>query len=333
MSSHQRRDGIAYFILRVYGLYKCFGIIVSIGGRSKNCKGFQEICMKPSFAIIGCGKVGTALATFLPQAGYRSAGMASKSLVSAKHAADIAGTGMFSEINWDISRNADIVFITTPDSVIAETCRQIAINGGFTDRSIVLHCSGSLSSRILAPARDSGAAVGSMHPLQSFASKQFPQNPFSRIIISVEGDPRAVSVARSISDDLGAVFTEIKTEAKTLYHASAVVASNYLVTLMDLAFKLISEAGVSEKDAFNIFKPLVEGTLSNIEKVGIPSALTGPIERGDSETIINHITEIQAKRPELLSLYKQLGIHTIGLARVKGTLSASAARQLEDTLR
>ncbi|MDD2389164.1 MAG: DUF2520 domain-containing protein [Desulfobacterales bacterium] len=286
--------------------------------------------MKPSFAIIGCGKVGTTLANFLTQAGYKSAGMASKTLASARNAADLAGIGKFSKINWDISRSADIIFITTPDSVIVEACLQIADNGGFSEQSIVFHCSGLLSSRILSPARRCGAAIGSMHPLQSFASKQITQNPFKDIIISAEGDPEAVSAARIISTDLGAQFMEIKTEAKTLYHASAVVVSNYLVTLLDLAFKLIKDAGVPDKEAFKLFKPLIEGTLSNIENVGIPQALTGPIERGDAETIVTHMDEIQSKKPELLSLYRQLGIHTIDIATAKGSLSHAAVQKLEE---
>jgi len=289
--------------------------------------------MKPSFAIIGCGKVGTALANFLTQAGYRSAGMASKTLASARNAADIAGTAKFSEINWDISRPADIIFITTPDSVIAEACLQIANHGGFSEQSIVFHCSGSLSSRILSPAQQCGAAIGSIHPLQSFASKQISKNPFKDIIISAEGDPKAVSAARTISMDLGGQFMEIKTEAKTLYHASAVVVSNYLVTLLDLAFKLIKDAGVPADQAFKLLKPLIDGTLSNIETVGIPQALTGPIERGDAETIVTHMDEIQSKKPELLPLYRQLGIHTIGIATAKGSLSPTAVEKLKEAFR
>jgi predicted short-subunit dehydrogenase-like oxidoreductase (DUF2520 family) len=288
--------------------------------------------MKPSFAIVGCGKVGTALAKFLTAAGYRTTGLASKSLSSAKRAAEMIGTSHFSRVNWEVTKSADIVFITTPDGVISEVCKEIAENRGLREKSIVLHCSGSLPSTVLSAAKKRGAFIGSMHPLQSFVSVEIGGNPFQDIIISVEGEPETIHAARQITSDLGATCVEIKTEAKTLYHASAVVASNYLVTLLDLAFRLIEPAGVSKSEAFKLLKPLIDGTLSNIEKVGIPEALTGPIERGDVETLERHMAEIGLKVPQVMPLYKTLSLCTIQIAREKGTLSDSRAQMLKTVL-
>ena len=110
------------------------------------------------------------------------------------------------------------------------------------------------------------------------------------------------------------------------------MASNYLVTLLELAFRLIHTAGIAGKDAFRVLKPLIDGTLANIENVGIPAALTGPIVRGDVETVAEHVKEIGSKNPELLALYKTLGLHTITIAKAKGTLSESAAEQLQKIL-
>ena len=240
--------------------------------------------MKPSFAIVGCGKVGTALAIFLTRAGYRSAGFASKRLSSAKHVADMVLSDHFSDVPWDITRDADVVFITTPDSDIEDTCNSISRNTGFADNAVVMHCSGALASSVLSGAKTCGAWIGSMHPLQSFASADHKTNPFQGIIVSLEGESSAVNIAKTIAEDLGGTVVTLLTEAKTLYHASAVVASNYLVTLLDLAIRLIQEAGVQRQDAFNLLKPLIEGTLSNIGNVGVQKALTGPIARGDIKT-------------------------------------------------
>ena len=110
------------------------------------------------------------------------------------------------------------------------------------------------------------------------------------------------------------------------------MASNYLVTLLDLAFRLINTAGIAGKDAFKVLKPLIDGTLANIEEVGIPTALTGPIVRGDVETVAKHIKEIGSKNPELLALYKSLGFHTLAIAKAKGTISESVAEQLKKIL-
>jgi len=274
-------------------------------------KTFKENKMKPSFAIVGCGKVGTALAIFLTRAGYRSAGFASKSLSSAKHVADMVLSDHFSDVLWDVTRHADVVFITTPDSAIKDTCNTISQNTGFADNAVV------------------SAWIGSMHPLQSFASADHKTNPFQGIIVSLEGEGPAVNTAKTIAADLGGTVVTLLTEAKTLYHASAVVASNYLVTLLDLAIRLIEEAGINRQDAFNLLKPLIEGTLSNIGNVGIQKALTGPIARGDIKTVEKHIKEIGFKRPELLALYKMLAFYTIDIAAAGDSISESSIKELK----
>jgi predicted short-subunit dehydrogenase-like oxidoreductase (DUF2520 family) len=285
--------------------------------------------MKPSFAIVGCGKVGTALGIFLTRAGYPSAGFASKSISSARHVADIVHSDHFSDVPWDITRHADVVFITTPDSAIKDTCNTISQNTGFADNAFVMHCSGALASSVLSSAKTCGAWIGSMHPLQSFAAAGQKTNPFQGISVSLEGEGPAVNIAKTIVTDLGGTVVTILTEAKTLYHASAVVASNYLVTLLDLAIRLIEEAGINRKDAFNLLKPLIEGTLSNIGKVGVQKALTGPIARGDIKTVEKHIEEIGFKRPELLSLYKMLAFYTIDIAAAGDSISESSIKELK----
>jgi predicted short-subunit dehydrogenase-like oxidoreductase (DUF2520 family) len=168
-----------------------------------------------------------------------------------------------------------------------------------------------------------------MHPLQSFASVDHKTNPFQGIIVSVEGEGPAVDTAKTIAADLGGTVVTLLTAAKTLYHASAVVASNYLVTLLDLAVRLIEEAGVNRQDAFNLLKPLIEGTLSNIGKVGIKKALTGPIARGDIKTVQKHIEEIEIKKPELLPLYKMLAFYTIDIAGAGGVISELSIKELK----
>ena len=291
--------------------------------------------MKPSFAIIGCGKVGRAFGKYLAQAGYPPVGFASRSMTSARRAAEIAGApDRCFEKTWAAAKVADIVFITTPDDVIRETCRIISENKGFHKNSVVLHCSGALASTELASVKScnalSGAMIGSMHPLQSFASEKTGKtgNPFDSIMMAVEGEPATVKKAREIAKDLGAQPFTITTNGKILYHAAAVVASNYLVTLMDLAIKLLSASGVSESEAFEILNPLIRGTLSNIETTGIPNALTGPIARGDVGIVEKHVLAIRALSGEMANYYTENGIKTIKIALAKGTLSEDAAKML-----
>lgn len=289
--------------------------------------------VKPSFAIVGCGKVGTALGIFLTAAGYKAVGVTGRTLSSAKQAADSIQSNRFSDVPWEITSQADIVFITTPDSAIKDNCDRIAINKGFAKDAVVLHCSGALPSTLLSAAKTCGAHTGSLHPLQSFAAADYSSNPFEGIIVAIEGENNAVDMCQQITADLGATGVTILTKAKTLYHASAVTTSNYLVTLIGLALDLIGAAGIKAPDAFQVLKPLIEGTLANIENVGIPQALTGPIVRGDVETVAGHLKEIESKTPELLDLYKVLGFHTISVATSKGSISEDTAEQLKNLLK
>ncbi|MEE8399651.1 MAG: Rossmann-like and DUF2520 domain-containing protein [Desulfobacterales bacterium] len=289
--------------------------------------------MKPTIAIVGCGKVGTTLAIWLSRAGYAITGLASNGPVSAKNAAALTATDHYGQTNWEMTLEADIVFITTPDGIISDVCDAISQRKGFKKDAVILHCSGAHASTILSSAKDCGAMIGSMHPLQSIASIKSESNPFEGIIVSVEGEDRAVETARQIATDLGATSYTIRTEAKMLYHAAAVVASNYLVALLGLSFKLIGKAGIPDTDAYSVLQPLIGGTLGNIEKVGIPAALTGPISRGDVDTVAQHIEAMKAQTPELLSLYRTLGTATIDIARAAGTLSEEGAGKLRDVLK
>ena len=289
--------------------------------------------MSKTFAIIGCGRVGTTLARQLTAAGWEPAGFASRSRQSAEKAAAIAGRP--EKVYDDIvaaAEAAGLVFLTPPDHAIAPTCQTIADGRGFQKDAVVLHCSGALSSDILKSAGDCGASVGSMHPLQSFAAVG-EENPFVGIKAAVEGDPAALALAREVAGALGADPISIKTEGKTLYHAAAVVASNYLVTLMRLSFDLLEAAGVETSEAFDVLKPLINGTLTNIDGVGIPDALTGPIARGDVETVANHLTAIRELSAEAADLYARLGLATIELATAKGGITQQAADELRELLR
>lgn len=282
------------------------------------------------YVIVGCGRLGTALARYLADAGYRPAGFSSRSLASAKRAAAASGSDVpVSLLPWEVTPVADIVLITTPDGAIRETAEKIAEYQGVGKNTVVLHCSGAHASTELEALKKCGAKVGSLHPLQSFTAEDIEENRFAGIMTAVEGEPEAVKTARHMAESLGASPFEIQTDKKMLYHASAVVASNYLVTLMNLALQLIMASGVPASKAFAILKPLVQGTLSNIEKSGVPRALTGPIARGDVETVRDHVAEIGRKAPTRLELYRLMGMHTIEIAEARGDLSEKAAEELK----
>ncbi len=288
--------------------------------------------IKPRVAIVGCGTVGTAIGKLLRDVDYRISGVATSNLETARRAAGVTGSERFSSFPWEVTRGADVVFITTPDDLIESTCMSISEHRGFDKNVVVIHCSGALSSDILSSARDCGAEVANLHPLQSFASVDQAVSLLPGSFCTIEGDSSALPIVRQMVEDIGGILLEITAEKKMLYHAAAVAASNYLVTLIHLALELNEAAGLATDTSFNALLPLIRGTLSNIGEKGIPAALTGPIARGDVATVSAHLKAIEKDAPELLQLYRCLGLYTVGLARAKKTIGREAADKLASLL-
>ena len=198
----------------------------------------------------------------------------------------------------------------------------------------VFHLSGALSSEILSSAlcsdpENSKINIGSIHPLQSFTLYEEDQkSPFYGINISVEGTDGAVKIGEQIVDALNANFFTIPTDAKMLYHAAAVVASNCLVTLEDFAIKLLQKADLSEIKAYEILEPLIVGTLNNIQNKGTVQALTGPVVRGDSDIVSNHIKAIEKDMPDFSPLYNIMGKYTLEIAKKRNEISSDQIDKL-----
>lgn len=289
--------------------------------------------MTERFAIIGCGRAGRAFAQNLAAAGYAPAGFASRSIASARHAAALTDfQGAASTRPGDVVKDADIILLSTPDAVIRQTAEELAGQGGMKKGVVVLHCSGALSSTELAALKEAGAKTGSIHPLQSFAAEGSGKNPFDGIMMGIEGDREAVETAWRMAQNLGAVPFGIETSGKMIYHASAVVASNYLVTLMKSAMDLLGASGVPAGERFKILKPLVTGTLGNIEKAGAVDALTGPVVRGDAPIVRAHVDAMEKAAPEILPLYKLCGRYTVEIASERGSISDEIRQELMSVL-
>lgn len=278
-------------------------------------------------AIVGAGNVGTTLAVLFQKAGHTVTGIASRSRESAARAGERAGVP-FGTNPTEFTRNSDIVFITTPDRLIADVCRQIASAGGFTPGTVVAHTSGAHSSEILKSAEEAGAAPVSFHPLQTFANPEAGIKNLPGSFITVEGSERALPKARELVESLNCRLLEIPTDGKPLYHAAACIACNYLTTLLDSGLAVMEAAGISREDGLSALFPLIEGTLKNIIRVGTTQALTGPIARGDASTVAAHLSSMEKKLPSVIPLYKTLGQVTVNLAVDKGTLGQKEREEL-----
>lgn len=290
----------------------------------------MNINKKPQqFCIIGCGRLGISLAAFLSKQGFHPLAFSSKSLESAQKAVEFTGCGKVYENPVDAVKTCDLIFITTPDTLIEPVCEKIADKDGFTSKTTVYHLSGALSSDILKSAKKKGASTGSIHPLQAFPPYERDQESlFKGISMSIEGDAKAVELGKEIVNALKANSFTIPTKAKTLYHASAVVASNYLVTLEHFAIELLKKADLSEENAYEILEPLINGTLNNIRARGSVNALTGPVARGDDEIVSRHLADIDEKMPQFSHLYRLLGKHTLDIAASRDEIGKGAIKKL-----
>jgi len=275
--------------------------------------------------FIGAGTVGSALALRLEEKGYRVVAVSSRSLASTqKLAGQIPGCQVY-DASQGVADNASLVFITTPDDAIARVASEVKWH---PDQSVV-HCSGADSTLILKPARSFGARVGAFHPLQTFASVRQAIENIPGSTFAVEAEEPLRSTLKEITRALDGDFIELKAADKTIYHASAVIACNYLVTLIKLSTDLWQTFGVPRPQAIKALMPLIRGTLNNIEGVGIPDCLTGPIARGDNGTIEKHLAALKKVSPELLSVYCELGQKTIPIALAKGKIDEHQAQKMQ----
>ena len=284
---------------------------------------------KQAIAIIGAGKVGSALALLLNKQGYDIVGIAIGKNPADKRLADDLRVAVTRRPE-EITVKADVVFITTPDRLIVPVTEEIRTKGGFREGHIVLHTSGSQPAEDLRAAGEAGAFVASMHPLQSFANVNMAIENLPGSYYALEGDESALQTAERIVADLNGRCFAIDGRDKPLYHAAACIASNYLVSLIHLATGFYQRFGLSRQEAFKALLPLINGTINNLAQLTPAEALTGPIARGDSETVARHLAALAELGETERELYRVMARYTIMVALEKGSINREQASILED---
>ncbi len=279
--------------------------------------------------FIGAGTVGTALALRLSDRGYGVVAVYSRSPASAKKLAQAIRDCRAVSSTKAVADAAELVFITTPDGAIGTVASETKWHPGQS----VVHCSGADSVAVLEPARKSGAQTGAFHPLQTFASVQQAINNIPGSTFAIEAEEPLRSTLKEMATALDGTWIELKASDKVLYHAAAVMACNYLVTLVKLATDLWQTFNIPTNQAAKTLMPLLQGTLNNINNVGIPQCLTGPIARGDTGTIKKHLDALQKTAPAVLSTYRELGRQTIPVALAKGKINRQQADVLQALLK
>jgi predicted short-subunit dehydrogenase-like oxidoreductase (DUF2520 family) len=308
----------------------------------------------PIVAIVGAGRVGCALGRRLHEKGWRIGPVVTRSLRTARAARRRIGGGVPQAGLTEAVLAADVVLISTPDRAIAETAEALArivpgplsrgqggyrsaiarqtrgakMTGGKLWRGkIVLHTSGALGSDVLGPLARRGAAIGSLHPLQTFSGRGVPS--LAGATCAIEGSAPAMRAARRICRQLGAVPVVIPQRRKSAYHAAAALAAGHILAVAEATVRILMASGFSRKRAVLALLPLTRQTLANYERTGARPAWTGPLNRGDFGVIERHLEALRRFPREYREAYDALS--RLGV-KVLANGSSAKKRQLERTL-
>lgn len=260
--------------------------------------------------IIGAGKVGTTLGKYLSIHGKNVTGFYSRTHESADEAATFAETETYSSL-CKLVEESDVIFITTPDGVIHQVWGDL-LHQDISNR-IICHFSGSLSSHVFSGREEAGASGISMHPMYAFSDKFHSYEQFHTAYLTLEGDPEAVAVMKPMWEAIGHHVLTLKAEDKIKYHAAAAMASNEMLGLMQASLDILSECGFSEKDSMALLTPLVQGNIASMLEKGCVNALTGPVERGDTQTVRKHLQALEGSKAG--KIYQSLGSTMVELAK------------------
>lgn len=278
--------------------------------------------------FIGAGKVGTAFGMYLKQKGFEIAGYFSRNEQSGTRSAAMTDSEYYSDLS-QLIENIDIILITVTDDQIESVCQQLCQTTPLKQGQFLIHMSGALPSTILNQAKAFGCYIYSLHPLLAFADIEKSVTDLSDAHFCLEGDEEKIYVVEEILQGCGNKYFKLKPEQKPLYHASACMLSNYLVTLVHNGLKIMENIHIHDTVAFEAMLPLINCTIQNILRLGTEKALTGPISRGDIHTLAKQLDAISTSSPEQLALYANLSEETLKLSMLTNTKTPSDIDKLK----
>lgn len=277
--------------------------------------------------ILGAGPVARAIARTLREARHGPLRLWARRNESASEAELETGVPATAERWPDAMRSADTLLFAVRDDAIGQLAVELQCAGMLDQSKTLLHCAGSLAAEdafggISVPIR----GFGLCHPLRAIPSAM--SGDFRETTFAVQGDVEGLAAAKSLVQTLGASSIELEGGQMPAYHAAAAVASNYVVALMDLARDVLVQAGVGGADAERAFASLAMGAIANVSKRGLPQALTGPIRRGDADTVRGHLSALSAGPQENLEAYRVLGRRCLALATECGDAEVGKLREI-----
>ncbi len=289
--------------------------------------GVRKTRSLPTLAVIGAGRAGNTLALSAYRAGYTIRAIYTRSPERGQAIRTETGAAILPDIR-SLARSADLILIAVPDDTIAEIDSTGA--GDWQAGSGVVHHSGLYGTDVLQHAAKAGAFTGTMHPLQALTDAETVIRSLPGTYFGVSGHPDLLPILYDLIVALDGRPLPIPDAAKALYHAAAVYASNYMVTCFAQAVDIFTDLGISSEQAVQALLPLTQGAITNLASPGLPSALTGPISRGDLGTIRAHQRHLAGQSQDALDLYNRLGHATVSIAAAQNKLSDQTLKAMSE---
>jgi predicted short-subunit dehydrogenase-like oxidoreductase (DUF2520 family) len=261
--------------------------------------------MATTLAIVGAGRVGTALGRGLREAGWRITAVVTRSRGTARQAVRAIGGGRGYGILTRLVLEARVILICAPDAALPQVAAQLAEMGSEEwAGKIALHTSGALDRRVLGPIEEQGAATGSLHPMCNFGRRTAPS--LSGILFAVEGVPAAVRAARRMARDLGGFPLQLEGGKKPAYHAAEIFAKRHVLTLLEAAARILADLGFSRRQATKALLVLARQVLQAQESYGVREARSGALDPGGFQALAEHMRALREYPPEYANAYVAL---------------------------
>jgi predicted short-subunit dehydrogenase-like oxidoreductase (DUF2520 family) len=278
--------------------------------------------------VVGAGRVGAVLAAALRAAGHEITGAAGESAASRTRIETLL-PGVHHDKPTAVARSCDLLLLTVPDDMLANVVSMLAASGALRPGQYVVHTSGKHGTSVLEPAAALGALVLAMHPAMTFTGTDVDLDRLTGCVFGVTAGPGTRALGERLVADLGGRVVWVDEDRRTLYHAGLAHGANHLVTLVAQAMDLLRASGAEDPAA--TLRPLLGAALDNALSYG-DAALTGPIVRGDVETVRAHLVDIAASSPQTLESYVVMARATVNRAVLDGRLLPIRAAKLVGVL-
>ena len=283
----------------------------------------------PGVGFIGAGRVGSALAWHCHRLKYPIAGVVDRKPKQAWVCYGLLKLPHEKLKPSEVAERSDVLFLTVPDRHVGPEF--VAVRRWLRPGTIVVHCSGVYGIEVFKGAEEHGIETLALHPMQSFSSHAQAIQSLPGSHFALEGTARGLRFGRKFCRQLEGGYTVVSGEDRPLYHAMCVFAANFQNALLDSAETLAARLGVSPRKAGKMLAPMMRTVTDNLVEYGAVPSMTGPVQRGDVDTVCQHIDVLKKRAPELVPLYRELTMRLVGMARRQG-LARDKVKRLKDTL-